>query len=154
MIRKAPLQLQHANGKQLSSNCVVDDVRIDGYEALTPPAVLSQLLPLSDRSRQTIVDARHEAADILNGKDDRVLAIVGPCSIHDTEAALEYGMRFRELALELRQDVCLIMRAYFEKPRTTVGWKGLINDPYLDGSFQINDGLFIARKLLCDLVSI
>jgi 3-deoxy-7-phosphoheptulonate synthase len=110
-------------------------------------------IPMSNHSQKTVFSFRRQATDIVKGNSDRLLVIVGPCSIHDPVAALEYGHKLKEIATELQQDLCIIMRAYFEKPRTTVGWKGLINDPDIDGSFKINKGLRIARQLLCDLVS-
>ncbi|KAJ3214624.1 hypothetical protein HDU67_001432 [Dinochytrium kinnereticum] len=109
--------------------------------------------PLTAEARVTIAKARRQAAKILKGEDDRLLLIIGPCSIHDVDAALEYGRRLKEQADKYKDSLLLVMRSYFEKPRTTVGWKGLINDPYIDGSFRINDGLRIARKLLCDLTN-
>lgn len=128
-----------------------DDLRIAGLDPLISPAVLSYYLPLADEASRVVAEARKESADILGGSDDRLLLIVGPCSIHDPDAAVEYARRLKEQADRLRDDLLIIMRVYFEKPRTTVGWKGLINDPRLDGSFDINHGLRIARKLLLDL---
>ncbi|RKP05724.1 hypothetical protein THASP1DRAFT_32441 [Thamnocephalis sphaerospora] len=128
-----------------------DDLRIDGYDPLIPPQILQEDHPLSANSKATIRRARRMSSAVVNGEDDRLLVIVGPCSIHDPAAALEYGNKLKEVADRLKDDLVIIMRAYFEKPRTTVGWKGLINDPYIDGSFQINKGLRIARQLLCDL---
>ncbi len=101
----------------------------------------------------TVNQARREISDILNGQDDRLIVVVGPCSIHDRDAALDYAGRLREQAGELARDLCVVMRVYFEKPRTTVGWKGLINDPRLDGSFAINEGLRLARQLLLELAA-
>jgi 3-deoxy-7-phosphoheptulonate synthase len=131
-----------------------DDLRISGLNPLISPAVLAYFLPLSEQASELVAQARSEASDILQGRDDRLLAIVGPCSIHDPEAAMEYGLKLKEQADRLRDDVLVIMRVYFEKPRTTVGWKGLINDPNLDDSFDINQGLRIARGLLLDLAKI
>ena len=121
---------------------------------LVPPGLLASEIPLSGASQETIAKNRARAAKILKGNDDRVLVVVGPCSIHNVEAALEYGQRLKHISERLSGELVIIMRAYFEKPRTTVGWKGLINDPKIDGSFQINKGLRIARKLLSDLVSL
>jgi 3-deoxy-7-phosphoheptulonate synthase len=104
--------------------------------------------------RELVANSRQTVKDILDGKDDRLFAVVGPCSIHDTELALEYGKRLKALADEVSEQIFIIMRVYFEKPRTTVGWKGLINDPHLNGSFEIEDGLRKARKLLIDLSEI
>ncbi len=108
-------------------------------------------LPLSEKAANTITEARQQIYDVLDGKDDRLVVIIGPCSIHDTTAALEYADRLKLLIDELKQDLIIIMRVYFEKPRTTVGWKGLINDPDLDGSFHINKGVRKARELLLTL---
>lgn len=131
-----------------------DDLRISGIDPLISPAVLSYYLPISDTAADLVAKTRQEAEDILLGKDDRLLVVVGPCSIHDPEAALEYGKRLKVLAEQHKEDILVIMRVYFEKPRTTVGWKGLINDPHLDGSFDINRGLRIARELLLKLADL
>ncbi|MEI7955668.1 MAG: 3-deoxy-7-phosphoheptulonate synthase [Verrucomicrobiota bacterium] len=131
-----------------------DDLRIVGFDPLISPAVLAYYLPITDQVSELVATTRAEAEAILRGKDDRLLAVVGPCSIHDPEAALEYGARLKQEASRLQQDLLILMRVYFEKPRTTVGWKGLINDPHLDDSFDINHGLRIARKLLLDLATI
>ncbi|MDA0823456.1 MAG: 3-deoxy-7-phosphoheptulonate synthase [Proteobacteria bacterium] len=130
---------------------VTDDVRIGGLKPLIPPAILMEELPLTEQASNTIVDARRIAGDIVKGRDDRIMVVVGPCSIHDTDAALEYATKLQSLAEKLRDELFVIMRVYFEKPRTTVGWKGLINDPNLDGSFAINNGLRMARGLLLEL---
>jgi 3-deoxy-7-phosphoheptulonate synthase len=127
------------------------DLRIESYRPLLPPAILLEELPLSERAADTVARGRHEVARILRGDDDRLIVVVGPCSIHDPDAGLEYGRRLVRLAEEHARDVCLVMRVYFEKPRTTVGWKGLINDPRLDGTFAINEGLRKARHFLLDL---
>ncbi|KAI9148610.1 3-deoxy-7-phosphoheptulonate synthase [Blastocladiella emersonii ATCC 22665] len=128
-----------------------DDVRIDGYDPLIQPALLAAEIPLTANAKRTVVAGRAQAAQILAGADDRLLVVVGPCSVHDVEAGREYAARLLAVAKRLQRDVCIVMRTYFEKPRTTVGWKGLINDPDLDGSFQINKGLRIARKFLADV---
>ncbi|MBI2506428.1 MAG: 3-deoxy-7-phosphoheptulonate synthase [Candidatus Latescibacteria bacterium] len=128
-----------------------DDLRIAGLKPLLPPAILMEELPLSERASGTVAQARPQAAAILRGEDPRLLVVVGPCSIHDPAAALEYGERLQTCAARLGEDLLLFMRVYFEKPRTTVGWKGLINDPRLDGSFAINQGLRLGRGLLLDL---
>lgn len=130
-----------------------DDLRIERLRPLIPPAILIEELPLTDDISRTIYDSRRAARDIMDGRDDRLLAVVGPCSIHDTEAALEYADRLQRAAKSLADDLFIVMRVYFEKPRTTVGWKGLINDPNLDGSFSINKGLRLARGLLLDLTA-
>jgi 3-deoxy-7-phosphoheptulonate synthase len=130
-----------------------DDLRIAGLNPLISPAVLAYYLPVTEPASELVATARAGAEAILCGKDDRLLAVVGPCSIHDPEAAMEYGSRLMAQAQRLKDDILIIMRVYFEKPRTTVGWKGLINDPHLDDSFDINHGLRIARKLLLDLAT-
>ncbi|KAF9333333.1 hypothetical protein BG006_003748 [Podila minutissima] len=116
--------------------------------------ILMEDLPLSLAAAQTIITGRQAAEEIIKGRDDRLLVIVGPCSIHDTKAAIEYAHKLKAYAAEASADLAIIMRVYFEKPRTTVGWKGLINDPQLNNSFQINKGLRIARTLLLDLSQI
>jgi 3-deoxy-7-phosphoheptulonate synthase len=128
-----------------------DDLRIVNIRPLLPPAILMEELPITEKSSTTVARGREQAADVLHGRDDRLLVVIGPCSIHDPRAALEYGGRLHALADELSRDLLIIMRVYFEKPRTTVGWKGLINDPHLDESFAINEGLRHARRLLCEL---
>ena len=128
-----------------------DDLRIIGMHELTPPVELHREFPLSDTATETVYNARQEAHSILHGEDDRLLVVVGPCSIHDVDAAMEYAARLQPLRDELQDQLHIIMRVYFEKPRTTIGWKGLINDPDMDNSFHINKGLRMARKLLLDL---
>ena len=128
-----------------------DDLRIQGIDPLISPAVLSYFLPMTETAAQVVHQARKEAEAILRGEDDRLLVVVGPCSIHDPSAAIEYGERLKGIAERYKDDLHIIMRVYFEKPRTTVGWKGLINDPHLDGSFDINRGLRFARELLLQL---
>lgn len=130
-----------------------DDLRITGLNPLISPAVLAYYLPLNEQAAELVASARAQADAILRREDDRVLVIVGPCSIHNPTAALEYASKLKELAKSLEKDVFVIMRVYFEKPRTTVGWKGLINDPNLDNSFDINHGLRIARGLLLELAN-
>ena len=130
------------------------DVRVEGYRPLIPPAVLLDELPLSEEGSRAIAGWRDEITGILERTDDRLIVVVGPCSVHDVRAALEYARRLHGLVEELVADLRIVMRVYFEKPRTTVGWKGLINDPRLDGSFQINEGLRLARKLLLDVVAL
>ena len=130
------------------------DLRIESFRPLIPPAILLEELPLSEEASMTVSRGREEVVSILTGEDDRLLLVVGPCSIHDPKAGLEYARRLKDLAGELAEDLCVVMRVYFEKPRTTVGWKGLINDPHLDGSFKINDGLRLARRLLLDLAEL
>lgn len=131
-----------------------NDIRIDTIRPLVPPAILVEELPLSAAGSQLVSRTRRELAKILDGDDDRLLVVVGPCSIHDTGAALDYARRLRPLAAELAGDLAIVMRVYFEKPRTTVGWKGLINDPRLDGSFAVNEGLRAARRLLLEIIAL
>lgn len=130
-----------------------DDLRITGLNPLISPAVLAYYLPLTEQASDLVAVTRREAGAILQGGDDRLLAVVGPCSIHDPGAALEYAEKLKAEAARLKDDLLVIMRVYFEKPRTTVGWKGLINDPALDDSFDINHGLRVARGLLLDLAN-
>ena len=132
----------------------LSDLNIDDYQVVVTPTELKKELPLPESVRELVANSRQTVQDILDGKDDRLFAVVGPCSIHDTELALEYGKRLKALADEVSGQIFIIMRVYFEKPRTTVGWKGLINDTHLNGSFEIEDGLRKARKLLIDLSEI
>ena len=132
----------------------LSDLNIDDYQVVVTPTELKKELPLPESVRELVANSRQTVKDILDGKDDRLFAVVGPCSIHDTELALEYGKRLKALADEVSEQIFIIMRVYFEKPRTTVGWKGLINDPHLNGSFEIEDGLRKARKLLINLSEI
>src|SRR5690554_3944396 len=126
----------------------IDDTRIQEIKELVPPAHVLREFPATEKAARTAYEARQAIHRILYGADDRLLVVVGPCSIHDTDAALEYARRLKAEADRLAEDLLVVMRVYFEKPRTTVGWKGLINDPYLDGSFRINEGVRLARKLL------
>lgn len=128
-----------------------DDVRINAIHELLPPIAHLYELPLTDSISELVVKTRREIADLVHGKDNRLLVIIGPCSIHDTKAAMEYAGRLLTLRQKYEKELLVVMRVYFEKPRTTVGWKGLINDPHLDGTFDINFGLRQARKLLLDL---
>ncbi len=130
-----------------------DDLRISGLNPLISPAILNYFLPVSEQASELVASARAQSDAILKGEDDRLLVVVGPCSIHDPETALEYGAKLKEQAERLKDDLFVVMRVYFEKPRTTVGWKGLINDPRLDDSFDINHGLRVARGLLLDLAN-
>ena len=131
-----------------------DDIRIEALKPLIPPAILMEELPVNDQKSELIAKTRREIADCLHGRDPRLVCIVGPCSIHDPEAAVEYAQRLKQGADRLADDLLIVMRVYFEKPRTSVGWKGLINDPFIDGSFAINKGLRIARQLLLDVNTI
>ena len=128
-----------------------DDLRIRSLHPLLPPAILMEELPLSEKASEVVSEGRRQAEQIVRGEDDRLLVIVGPCSIHDPAAAMEYAEKLATVKERFNDDLVLVMRVYFEKPRTTVGWKGLINDPDLDGSFRINHGLRTARKLLIDV---
>jgi 3-deoxy-7-phosphoheptulonate synthase len=128
-----------------------DDLRIREIKELLPPETLLGDFPITEKAAKTVFETRQEIHRILHGADDRLLAIMGPCSIHDTKAAKEYAARLKDAKERCVADLLIVMRVYFEKPRTTVGWKGLINDPNLDGSFRINDGLRLARKLLLEL---
>jgi len=127
---------------------MTDDLRIKEIKELTPPAHLLREFPCTDTASQTVFDARNAAHRVLHGMDDRLIVVMGPCSIHDPKAALEYADRLAGQRRRLAGELEIIMRVYFEKPRTTVGWKGLINDPDMDGSFRINHGLRAARELL------
>jgi len=130
---------------------LTDDVRIEEIKELLPPVALLERYPVSSTAEKTVLQSRNAIHNMLLGEDDRLLLIAGPCSIHDTKAALEYAGRLKSLREKYSNELEIVMRVYFEKPRTTVGWKGLINDPYMDDSFQINDGLRIARELLCQI---
>ncbi|MDK4684077.1 3-deoxy-7-phosphoheptulonate synthase AroG [Kingella negevensis] len=128
-----------------------DDVRIHAVTELLPPIAHLYELPISEQASELVYNTRRQIADLVSGKDNRLLVIIGPCSIHDPKAAMEYAQRLLPLRKKYEKELLIVMRVYFEKPRTTVGWKGLINDPHLDGSFDINFGLRQARKLLLDL---
>ena len=132
-------------------NYQTDDLRINDIKTVIPPAVLLEEIPVTEQAAKTTYETRQAIHNILSGDDDRLLVIAGPCSIHDVKSAAEYGSRLKPLIDEYSDDLLIVMRVYFEKPRTTVGWKGLINDPHLDGSFKINQGLQLARNLLRDL---
>lgn len=128
-----------------------NNLRIKSSRVVLPPIFIEEEIPITENASRTVFEARHQIVDILNGSDDRLIVVVGPCSIHDPIAAKEYAGLVKEAIAELSGDLMIVMRVYFEKPRTTLGWKGLINDPYFDESFRINDGLRIARRLLLDL---
>jgi 3-deoxy-7-phosphoheptulonate synthase len=130
------------------------DLRVESIQPLTPPALLLAQHPLGEEASETVSHARDQVTRILNGDDDRLLVVVGPCSIHDPAAGLDYADRLKALADDLAEDLFVVMRVYFEKPRTTVGWKGFVNDPHLDNSFAINEGLARARHLLLDLAEL
>ena len=128
-----------------------DDLRISQVRPLIPPAILLEELPITERVSEVVANARTTIANAVTGTDSRLVVIAGPCSIHDTAAALDYAARLKVLADRYQEELIVVMRSYFEKPRTSVGWKGLINDPDLDESFHINKGLRLARKLLLDI---
>ena len=128
-----------------------EDLRITGVRPLISPAILIEENPISEHASNLVAETRSAIADVLNGLDARLVVVVGPCSIHDPRAAIEYAGRLKMFADRYRDELIVVLRCYFEKPRTTVGWKGLINDPDLDGSFRVNKGLRLARKLLLDV---
>lgn len=132
----------------------VNNLNVLAQDVLITPEALKQAVPLTDRAERCVIEGRQTIQNILDGHDPRLLVVVGPCSIHDVEAAKDYARRLRELADKVSDSLYIVMRVYFEKPRTTVGWKGLINDPHLNGSFEIEEGLHIARRLLVDLAEI
>ena len=129
----------------------IDDIRIQGLQEVISPSEVHSTHPITPAVAKAVFVARQDIHRILKGEDDRLLVIIGPCSIHDPDAATEYAERLKDVRTTLANDLHIVMRVYFEKPRTIVGWKGLINDPALDGSFKINDGLRLARKLLLDV---
>ena len=130
---------------------ITDDVRIREIKELSPPAQILREFPPTDAAAETTFEARQAVHRVLHGADDRLVVVAGPCSIHDNAAAIEYARKLHHEAARFADDLLILMRVYFEKPRTTVGWKGLINDPRMDGSFRINDGLRLARKLLWEI---
>ncbi len=132
----------------------IDDVRIQGIRPLMAPEILLEDLPVSDEQAKLIAESRDAIGRVLTGEDDRLVVVVGPCSIHDPEAGLEYARRLEKARARTAPDLLVVMRVYFEKPRTTVGWKGLINDPHLDGSFAVREGLRKARRFLLDVTSL
>jgi 3-deoxy-7-phosphoheptulonate synthase len=131
-----------------------DDLRIQELRPLIPPAILMEELPVGEKASTLVWKSRAEIGSVLAGSDDRLIVVVGPCSVHDPVAAIDYAQRLSHVAAEFRDDLLLVMRVYFEKPRTTVGWKGLINDPTLDGKFNINEGLRRARHFLLDVLEV
>jgi len=130
----------------------VDNLNVESQKILVTPEQLKLEVPMSDAANATLVESRQVIRDILDRKDHRMFVVIGPCSIHDVDAAMDYANRLKELADEVSDTIYLVMRVYFEKPRTTVGWKGLINDPHLNDSFEIEEGLHIGRKLLLDIL--
>ena len=139
------------NAEQNPSLNLVEDINIASIQTLITPAQLKAEMPLSDAARATVLAGRQTVRDILDGRDPRLFVVIGPCSIHDTQAALEYAERLTQLRDKIQDSIYVIMRVYFEKPRTTVGWKGLINDPDMNDSFDIEKGLHMGRRLLLDL---
>lgn len=137
--------------QRLSMLYETDDLRIKWTKVVLPPVFLEEELPMTDTASATVFQTRRAVCNVLAGRDKRLIVVVGPCSIHDTKAAHEYASRLKEVIAEVSNELIVVMRVYFEKPRTTIGWKGLINDPYLDQSYKINDGLRLARRLLLDL---
>lgn len=129
----------------------IDDLRIKWTKVVLPPVFLEEEMPTTETAAATVLRARDEISAILAGTDRRLIVVTGPCSVHDIDAAREYAWRLKDAIAELSDELRIVMRVYFEKPRTTVGWKGLINDPHLDQSYKINDGLRLARRLLLDL---
>lgn len=136
------------------THTAVDNINVQSQEILVTPEQLKSELPMSESAAASIAESRQVIRDILDGKDHRMFVVVGPCSIHDIDAAMEYARRLKALAAELADSLFIVMRVYFEKPRTTVGWKGLINDPHLDDTFKIQEGLHIGRKLLLDIAEL
>ena len=147
---KSPLPLARDENICMTSP-TVDDLNVNSQEILISPAELKAELPASERAIETVATGRQVVRDILDRKDHRLIVVIGPCSIHDPSAAMDYARRLKTLAAEVSDSLYIVMRVYFEKPRTTVGWKGLINDPYLNDSFKIQDGLHVGRKLLLDI---
>jgi 3-deoxy-7-phosphoheptulonate synthase len=139
------------SGPSAGAGYPIDDTRITDITELSPPAHLLREFPSTERPAATTYEARHAIHRVLHGADDRLLVVVGPCSIHDYDAAIDYATRLAALKHELADRLVIVMRVYFEKPRTTVGWKGLINDPRLDDSFRINEGLRLARRILLEI---
>ena len=132
----------------------LENVNVAGQEILITPEQLKERLPVTDKARASVRRAREQVNAVLRGEDARLLAIVGPCSIHDPVSAGKYGKRLASLAGRIDDAILIVMRAYFEKPRSTVGWKGLVNDPYLNDTFKVADGLVIARRLLLELAEL
>lgn len=132
----------------------VDDLNVVSQEVLITPDQLKKELPISEKASEVVTQGRQVVRDILDRKDPRLMVVIGPCSIHDTAAAMDYANRLKALAEKVKDSLYIVMRVYFEKPRTTVGWKGLINDPYMNDSFKIQDGLHVGRKLLLDIAEL
>ncbi|KZF26818.1 DAHP synthase [Xylona heveae TC161] len=145
----------HIENPNVGNKAEAEDWRIRGYNPLTPPSLLQHEIPQTPKSKETVIKSREEVVDVVHGTDERqrLLVVIGPCSIHDPKAALDYCDRLLQMKEKYADDLLIVMRAYLEKPRTTVGWKGLINDPDIDNSFAINKGLRISRQLFVDLTA-
>jgi len=146
--RKSPSRLSTVDKTR------IDDTRIKVVRPLITPALLEEWLPITDEAYQLVESSRAAISKILHGQDDRLVVVVGPCSIHDHDLAMDYARQLKAQAEAFQDDLLVVMRVYFEKPRTTVGWKGYINDPHLDGSFAVNEGLELARRLLLDILAL
>eukprot|EP01012_Entosiphon_sulcatum_P036612 TRINITY_DN46675_c0_g1_i1.p1 TRINITY_DN46675_c0_g1~~TRINITY_DN46675_c0_g1_i1.p1 ORF type:complete len:389 (-),score=63.40 TRINITY_DN46675_c0_g1_i1:94-1218(-) len=144
------MAIPYKNGSPLAPEAV-DDANVEGITPMIPPACIMDELPMTLQAKRTVIHGREQSRAILSGKDDRLLVVVGPCSIHDIVAGREYATKLLEAAKKHSADLFIVMRVYFEKPRTTMGWKGLINDPDMDNSFKINKGLRVARQFLLDI---
>ncbi len=138
----------------MTRDLIVEDLNVVSQEILITPAELKKELPISAQASETVTRGREAVRDIIDRKDHRLIVVVGPCSIHDPKAAMDYARKLKTLSDEVSDSLLIVMRVYFEKPRTTVGWKGLINDPYLNDSFKIQDGLHVGRKLLLDIAEL
>jgi 3-deoxy-7-phosphoheptulonate synthase len=155
MTTHTPSTAAHASTAQRTHDTTrIDDTRIKAVRPLITPALLQEWLPAPDAAVALVAASRAAISQVLHGADDRLVVVVGPCSIHDHDQALDYARQLKVQADALRGDLLVVMRVYFEKPRTTVGWKGYINDPHLDGSFAINEGLELARRLLLDVLAL
>ncbi len=156
MNTQAVPDLDHESGPRDATHdsTRTDDTRIGAVRPLISPALLLDELPASDAGLELVERSRQEISAVLHGRDDRLLVVVGPCSIHDHDQAMDYARLLKKTRDELKDDLLIVMRVYFEKPRTTVGWKGYINDPRLDGSFHMNEGLRLARQLLLDVTAL
>jgi 3-deoxy-7-phosphoheptulonate synthase len=149
-----PQHIPPASGLSTHDTTRIDDIRIRAVRPLITPALLQEWLPASDIASHLVERSRSDISAVLHGRDDRLIVVVGPCSIHDHNEAMEYASQLQAATDGLGGELLVVMRVYFEKPRTTVGWKGYINDPHMNGSFAINEGLELARKLLLDLVAL
>jgi len=150
MVKKAKTTDSKIQGLEMTTSRLTN-VNVQSQDVLITPEKLKQDIPVTDKARETVLSGREQIENILDGKDNRLIVVVGPCSIHDIKAAKDYAARLKKLADDVKDTLLIVMRVYFEKPRTTVGWKGLVNDPHMDDSFQIEEGLHIGRQLLVDL---